>query len=68
MITSLPELQRGDEGDAVAVWQIIVGVDPDSDFGPATQAATLKFQTEHELIGDGIVGARSWAEGLKTVK
>ena len=68
VITSLPELQRGDEGEAVAVLQIIVGVDPDGDFGPATQAATLKFQTEHELIGDGIVGARSWAAGLKGIR
>ena len=66
--TSLPEIQRGDEGDAVALWQIVVGTNPDGDFGPATQAATLKFQTEHDLIGDGIVGARSWAEGLRTVK
>ena len=68
VLTSLPEIQRGDEGDAVSIWQIIVGARLDGDFGPATQAATVKFQTEHNLIGDGIVGAKSWAVGLKTIE
>jgi len=65
--TTLPEIGRGDEGDAVAVWQIIAGVNVDGDFGPATQAATIKFQMAHGLKGDGIVGVMTWAEGLKSV-
>lgn len=68
VITTLPEIGRGCEGDAVAIWQIIVGTKADGDFGPATQDATIKWQTSHNLKGDGIVGARTWAAGLKSVK
>jgi len=68
VITSLPEIQRGDEGDTVSIWQVIVGVQVDGDFGPATQAATIKFQSENGLAADGIVGARTWAEGLKNIR
>ena len=67
VITALPEIGRGCEGDAVSVWQVIAGVNVDGDFGPATQAATIKFQTAHGLKGDGIVGAKTWAEGLKSI-
>jgi len=67
VITALPEIGRGCEGDAVSVWQVIAGVNIDGDFGPATQAATIKFQTAHGLKGDGIVGAKTWAEGLKSI-
>lgn len=63
----LPELQRGDEGDAVAIWQIICGAKADGDFGPTTQAHTIKFQAEHNLTADGIVGAKTWAKGFETV-
>ena len=66
--TTLPEIGRGDEGDAVAVWQIIVGAKADGDFGPVTEANTVKWQKAHGLTGDGIVGAKSWAEGLKALK
>lgn len=65
--TTLPEIGRGDEGDAVAVWQIIVGAKADGDFGPVTEANTIRFQKENGLTGDGIVGARSWAEGLRNL-
>lgn len=65
--TSLPEIQRGDSGKAVKVWQIIVGVDDDGDFGPATQAATIKWQMANDLAGDGIVGSKSWSKGLTTL-
>lgn len=65
--TTLPEISRGDEGDAVAVWQIIVGAKPDGDFGPVTEANTVKWQKAHGLTGDGIVGAKSWAAGLKNL-
>lgn len=66
--TTLPEISRGDEGDAVAVWQIIVGAKADGDFGPVTEANTVKWQKDRGLTGDGIVGAKSWAEGLTSIK
>ena len=67
VITSLPEIQRGDEGDAVSIWQVIAGVNVDGDFGPATQAATIKWQAENGLKADGIVGSKTWAIGLKSI-
>ena len=60
----LPMLRKGMHGDAVMVWQIIAGVDPDGDFGSRTLDATVDFQTAHGLDGDGIVGQKTWAAGL----
>lgn len=64
---SMPEIQRGDEGPAVVVWQAIVGANTDGDFGPATQAATIKWQVSNGLKGDGIVGGKSWKKGLNSL-
>lgn len=61
---SLPELCHGDEGDAVMVWQIICGADPDGDFGPVTESKTKAWQKAHGLASDGIVGAATWKKGL----
>ncbi len=33
----------------------------DSSFGPKTRAATQRFQSEHQLEPDGVVGRRTWA-------
>lgn len=63
----LPMLQKGSKGKAVKIWQVIVGVTVDGDFGPATEAATRKFQKAHGLDVDGIVGKFSWAAGLGSV-
>ena len=65
--TELPMIQKGDTGQAVRVWQVIVGCDPDGEFGYVTKGATLAFQTEHAIEIDGVVGPESWAEGLKTI-
>ena len=65
--TALPMIQKGDTGQAVRVWQVIVGVNPDGEFGYLTKAATLTFQTAHNLEVDGVVGPESWAAGLKLV-
>lgn len=65
--TTLPMLQRGDKGTAVKVWQTIVGVTADGEFGYMTKAATLTFQTDKELEIDGVVGPESWAAGLNTL-
>ena len=66
--TSLPMIQYGDTGQAVRVWQVIVGCDPDGEFGYVTKGATLAFQTEHCIEIDGVVGPESWAEGLKSIQ
>ena len=63
----MPLIKRGSKGKAVKIWQVIVGVNVDGDFGPATEAATRKFQKEHGLDVDGIVGKFSWSAGLGSV-
>ena len=65
--TALPMIQKGDTGAAVKVWQMIVGVDPDGEFGVVTKGATMAFQTEHALTSDGEVGPLTWSAGFKTL-
>ena len=60
----LPEISRGDCGEAVRVWQAIVGVSVDGDFGYNTDKATKAWQKENGLTADGIVGKRSWSKGM----
>lgn len=45
---------------AMAV-QLLVGVEADGIFGSGTKAAVVKFQQEHGLTADGIVGRKTWA-------
>ncbi len=33
----------------------------DGDFGPGTEVAATRFQSEHGLTADGIVGPQTWA-------
>jgi peptidoglycan hydrolase-like protein with peptidoglycan-binding domain len=53
---------RGSEGDAVKIWQIYLQrknyliENADGIFGQLTEDATKKFQSDHGLIADGIVG------------
>lgn len=63
----LPMIQYGDTGAAVRIWQVIVGCDPDGEFGVVTKGATMAFQTEHALTSDGEVGPLTWSAGLKTI-
>lgn len=63
----LPTIRKGSKGKAVKVWQVIVGVEPDGDFGPNTLAATKAWQESHGLTVDGIVGPKSWKAGLKSL-
>lgn len=63
----MPVLRKGMQGDAVRVWQGIVGAEEDGDFGPQTLAATLAYQRTHKGCGnpDGIVARKSWTTGLE---
>ena len=65
--TTLPIVKYGDIGRAVMVWQTIIGVEADGEFGTHTLAATLQFQRSVGLLDDGEVGQDTWGAGLKTV-
>jgi len=47
--------------DEIIIIQKAVGVEADGKFGPLTEAAVRKFQIAHGLVGDGIVGPKTWA-------
>ena len=69
---ALPMLARGSRGQSVRAMQGILiacgcscGPDgADGDFGPATEAALRRFQTENGLDADGICGEQSWKKLL----
>ena len=61
-----PVVHRGAKGDAVAQLQNLLrrlnfAVAVDGDFGPGTEVAVTRFQSEHGLTADGIVGPATWA-------
>lgn len=64
----LPLIKYGSVGSAVAVWQQIIGVEVDGEFGIQTQVATFGFQQNHReshnLVVDGEVGKNTWTVGL----
>lgn len=65
--TKLREIERGDEGGCVRIWQEIIGTGVDGIFGPKTQAMTAKWQSDHGLTADGIVGRKTWAKALESL-
>ena len=55
-----------DRGPAVAKLQQLLkaagaDVEPDGAFGQGTEAAVRKFQGDHGLAADGVVGSQTWA-------
>lgn len=64
---SMKTIKKGSTGKAVKVWQLIVGVSTDGDFGSITESATKKFQKAHGLTADGIVGNKTWKAGLESL-
>jgi len=66
--TTMPIIKKGSIGKAVKLWQIIIGVEADGEFGPNTDKATRQFQTAYKLEVDGEVGSQSWGAGLKIVE
>lgn len=65
--TTLPIVKYGSVGRAVMVWQTIVGVESDGEFGKNTKAATIQFQKANGLEQDAEVGSLTWAAGLKSI-
>jgi len=61
-----PVLHRGSKGDAVAQLQSLLrrlnfAVAVDGDFGPGTEVAVTRFQSETGMTADGLVGPETWA-------
>lgn len=61
-------LRRGARGDDVRLIQRATGADVDGRFGPGTEAAVRRFQRKHSLVGDGIVGPKTWAVILQVLE
>jgi peptidoglycan hydrolase-like protein with peptidoglycan-binding domain len=49
------------------MWQMVLGLTQDGEFGKDTLAATLQFQRASDLDDDGEVGQLTWGTGLKLV-
>lgn len=64
---SLPDIQQGDSGTAVAALQQALTVlgwyskRIDGDFGPITHDAVINYQNANGLVVDGLVGAQTWS-------
>ena len=65
--TQMPIIKYGSVSKAVKVWQVIIGVESDGEFGKNTLAATLQFQRASGLEDDGEVGPKTWAVGLSII-
>ena len=64
---NLKTIKKGSKGNAVKVWQIIIGAAADGIFGSGTESATKTWQSKHGLAADGIVGKMSWKAGLEAL-
>lgn len=60
-------IKKGSKGNAVKVWQIIIGTTADGIFGSGTENMTKTWQKNHGLAADGIVGKNSWKTGLESL-
>ena len=69
--TKMTQIKEGSSGKAVKIWQAIVGVKIDGEFGPNTEKATIAFQKKafpkNKNEWDGIVGEKTWKAGLESV-
>ena len=64
---NMQTIKKGSKGKSVKVWQIIIGVTADGNFGSGTESATKTWQSKHGLAADGIVGKMSWKAGLEAL-
>jgi hypothetical protein len=68
IVDTQPLLQRGAAGDAVRSLQMLLLAQAyvlpkygaDGDFGGETEAAVRKYQTDHGIAANGIVGEATW--------
>lgn len=58
----LPELHPGDRGDAVKIWQAIVGVQTTGVYDDATEAAVKVWQRANGKKVDGWIGQGCWTK------
>jgi len=54
-------LQLGSSGGDVIMWQEVLGMLPDGQFGSKTREATMTWQKAHGIDPDGVVGPATWA-------
>ena len=64
---NMKTIKKGSKGNAVKVWQIIIGAAADGNFGSGTERMTKTWQGNHGLAADGIVGKMSWKAGLEAL-
>lgn len=56
----MKKIRRGSTGEAVLIWQGIVGVGESGVFDAETESATMQWQAQRGLNPDGIVGGLTW--------
>jgi peptidoglycan hydrolase-like protein with peptidoglycan-binding domain len=72
--TRKPTLRRGSKNNDVKQLQQFLrdnnfgSLEIDGDFGPLTEAAVKKYQSDRGLVVDGIVGPATWARILHELK
>lgn len=54
-------VKLGSKGDTVKALQAALGLSPDGDFGPATQASLKEWQAKNGLVADGVAGPKTLA-------
>ncbi|WP_204985899.1 M15 family metallopeptidase [Mucilaginibacter psychrotolerans] len=70
-MSKLTLIKLGSKGAEVEAWQDfliglhLLGAPSDGDFGPKTLAATIKFQADHGLNPEGVVGNRTYGVALQ---
>ena len=55
-------LKRGMKGEGVKMMQEALGITADGDFGPGTERALKKWQSDNGLVADGIAGPSTLGE------
>lgn len=55
-------LTRGDRNNMVQAAQVALGINPDGQFGPATEAAVQKFQSDNGIKATGKVDRKTWTK------
>ena len=61
-------LKVGSKGDDVKKLQLKLGLSDDGSFGPGTEKSVKKWQIDHNLNPDGIVGDETWSKMFSLTK